>query len=111
MALELAFENKELRKICEDSNSAIEMYGQQVSSRLQTRLADLQAINSVKELIAGYPSVLNDESDITYKIDLVNGHRLIFCANHIKVPRNENGEVDWLKVHNIKILRIDNINE
>jgi hypothetical protein len=44
-------------------------------------------------------------------VDLCDGYRIVFDANHPNIPLTETGSIDWAKVSRIKILRIDNNND
>ena len=107
-SLELAFESKALRAICESVAQAERELGSKVAEVLIHRLADLRAATSPKDLLAGRPKVLNDLSYECMAVDLYDGFRLVFRANHH--PRNPlagPGQVDWLKVSRVKILLIE----
>lgn len=105
--LELAFNSKSLRTICESETHAKSELGLQGAEVLKHRLADLRAATSIKDLVVGRPSILNDADNQDIAIDLCEGHRLVFCANHPKNPVTKSGELDWLRVSRIKILRIE----
>lgn len=107
--LELAFNSRRLRAICENEAQANEELGVEVAGALQHRLADLRAARTVKDLIVGHPCVLDlDEAqEQVMSVDLYDGYQVIFCANHVNNPRNGSGKVDWLRVSRIKILRIE----
>jgi len=106
--LELAFENKLIRTTCENEESAKEQYGVEVSAKLKARLADLRAVMFVSELVAGNPQEIRCNPHPIYKLDLCDGYKITFCANHVKVPSAANGEIMWSKVNRIRILNIDN---
>lgn len=74
---------------------------------LKHRLADLRAATSVKDLVAGQPRELDGADRHHMAIELCDGLRLIFCANHSINPITETGDVDWSRVSRIKILRIE----
>ena len=78
-----------------------------VANILQHRLADLRAATATKDLVAGKPRLLDGMGGQDMAVDLCNGHRIIFTANHPENPQSETGNVDWAKVSRIKILRIE----
>jgi len=108
--LDLSFENKEIRKICEDEDIATLRYGSAVAKELQKRLADIDAAKSVNDLIVGQPGEVFKKVYSNYKIDLCDGYRLIFCANPVYIPLLED-KINWPLVRRIKILQIENTNE
>jgi hypothetical protein len=103
--LELAFESKELRDICESEEEAKRRFGDAVAEMLRHRLADLDAAQSPNDLLAGRPRLGQDGR--TMMIDLCEGRRVVFTANHASNPTTSTGDLDWARVRRIKILRIE----
>lgn len=103
----IAFDDKSLRKICEDHDTAKNQYGQPVAEALMKRLADIEVGNCPLELPAGKPQEIKTNLLPNFKVDLAEGYRLVFCANHTNVYHINNGNVDWSKVTRIRILKID----
>lgn len=108
--MELAFSNKDIRKICEDEDEATSELGFAIGKNLQNRLADLIAATTVRDLLVGNPGEITDSSQSTYKIEIGDGFRIIFCPNHKNIP-HIGEKIDWDKVTRIKILQIENDNE
>jgi len=107
VALEIAFAEKKLRRLCETEEAARRTFGVEVAEKLKARLADLRAASCVKELVAGRPhrGSSNRRSHLT--VDLSRGCRLVICANHRIVPKMDNGTVDWSRVNRVKVLDIE----
>lgn len=105
--MELAFDKKSLRELCENAEKAKRKFGVRVAEKLKRRLADLRAATSVKDLVAGRPRELEGTKYRHIAIDLCEDYRILFCANHNVIPVLESGDVDWSKVSRIKILRIE----
>ena len=105
--LELAFDTKLIRTTCENEDSAREQYGLEVSTKLKARLADFRAFKHVSELIAGDPQEIKSNPHPVYKVELCDGYRIVFCANHVEPPSSKDGEIMWSQVSRIKILKID----
>ena len=103
--MELAFETKELRDICESEVEAKGKLGEAIAEALKHRLADMDAATSPKDLLAGRPRLSQDGQ--TMMIDLCESHRIVFAANHLDNPAAADGDLDWAKVRRIKILRIE----
>lgn len=106
--MELAFESKSLRVICESEAQAKLELGASVAEILKHRLADLRAATSSKDLVAGNPRVTADGQHMI--IDVGDAHRIVFKANHVNCPTTNTKEVDWARVSRIKILRIESDN-
>ncbi len=105
--MELAFDFRPLRTICESEAHAKDELGVTVAEMLKHRLADLRAAVSIRDLVAGRPCLLQGTADLCMTLDLCEGYRLVFCANHPKNPVSSTGGVDWLKVSRVKIMRIE----
>lgn len=102
--LELAFESKELRDVCENEAEAKRQLGDSVAEMLKHRLADLNAATSPRDLIAGRPRLSEDGQRMI--VDICAGSYLIFAANHPKNPTTSNGDLDWGRVNRIRILGV-----
>ncbi|MBZ5524354.1 MAG: hypothetical protein LAP21_19120 [Acidobacteriia bacterium] len=103
--MELAFDSKPLRTICESEAQAKLELGIKVAEILKHRLADLRAAASPKDLLAGHPQIGEDRQHMV--ITLCDGHRIVFKANHTNNPMTTNNELDWARISRIKILRIE----
>jgi len=103
-SLELAFDSRSLRDICESAAEARSKLGQSVAEILRHRLADLHAARTIRDLVAGQPRIGRDSQHLV--IDLCDGYRLVLTANHNKCPTTPTNQIDWTKVHRIKILGI-----
>jgi toxin HigB-1 len=106
--LELAFDSKRLRTICESESQANVELGGTAAQILRHRLADLRAASSPRDLVAGRPRVLNAADRECMILDLDNGRRLVFTANHPDNPVTDTSHLDWERVTRIKILEIEN---
>jgi hypothetical protein len=106
--LEFAFDSKALRTLCEDQTCATASLGDAVAHALRNRLADLRAATYAGDIPAGRPRPLDGSDRNDMAVDLCDGYRLVFAANHRKNPMTSSGEVDWQRVSRVKILRIEN---
>ncbi len=75
--MEIDFKDKKLRQLCEQQR-----LGRDSAHKLQIRLADMQAVDVVTDLVAGKPHPLKDEPGNQFSLRLAGGHRLVFEANH-----------------------------
>jgi hypothetical protein len=105
--LELAFHSKALRTICEMEFQADLEFGAAVARVLRHRLADLRAARSAMDLVAGRPRALDEPDGDCMVVDLCDGRRIVFAANHTNNPMTEANHVDWARVNRVKILRIE----
>lgn len=108
--MELAFETRNLRAVCENEQAAIEAWGKPSADALKRRLSDLRAASAMSDIIVGRPRPMAG-SDHNVVLDLCKSMQLVFCANHVKIPLDGNGKVDWMRVSRIRILRIETIHD
>jgi proteic killer suppression protein len=106
-ALQLAFATKSLRQLCESEAIAKRKLGVSVAEKLKRRLADLRAATSIKDLVVGRPHEVAGDSYSHLALELCEGSRLVFSANHNTVPVLKSGGVDWSKVRRVKIQKIE----
>ncbi len=99
--LELAFQSKTIRTLCEVEAAADKRLGKGVAAALRARLADLDAAASIAEVIAGHPR-LNPRTQ-KYIIGLAAGFVLTISANHVKNPMDNSGRIRWDSVTRIKV--------
>lgn len=103
--LELAFETRELRTICENEADAAQALGPNAAEALKHRLADLRAAASVCDLLVGRPQIHLSRADCM-TLDLVDGFRIVFCANHPRIPAPA-GRPEWVTVRRLKVVAIE----
>lgn len=103
MALELAFETKALRDICENEAIAKRKLGAKVADALRRRLSDFRSIDSFDELPIAKPT--KKSKNITF--DLPEDWQLVVTAGHSETPKLASGKIDWTKVTRLKIARIE----
>ena len=108
--MELAFETKNLRSICESEAYALSQLGVVPADTLKRRLADMMAAQTVNDLMQLLIIPLyEDRSEASnLVVDLNCGKRMIFTHNHLRPPLLEKEKVDWSKVSRIKIIAINN---
>lgn len=104
--MQIAFNNKKLRELCENRKKAEAELGSDCSRKLRTRLSDLEAVDNVYELTAGHPHPLEPDSSREFSLDLSDGKRLVFKPDHEPAPLNKNNTTDWAKVTAIIIVYI-----
>lgn len=103
MALELAFETKGLRDICESEAVARDRLGAKVASALWRRLSDFQSIDSFDELPIVKPK--KNSNNVTF--ELPEDWQLIVTGGHGENPKQTSGKIDWAKVTRVKIIGVE----
>ena len=104
--MELAFESRELRSVCEQESTANEQLGTEIAKALRNRLADLRAATSIADLIVGNPRTIEAGAMACLCIDLGDGCQLVLRPNHPENPVTDSGSIDWPKVRRIKVTHI-----
>lgn len=105
--MELAFESKSLRTICESEADAQSELGPTVAEALRHRLADLRVASSINDLVAGKPRLSDDANDQHCIIDLAGDYSIVLGANHPRNPLMGAGKLDWARISRVKLLRIE----
>jgi hypothetical protein len=103
MALELAFETKALRDICESEAIARKQLGAKVADALWRRLSDFRSIDSFDEMPFAKPK--KNSNSITF--DLPDDWQLVVTGGHGENPKLPSGKIDWMKVTRLKITKIE----
>lgn len=101
--LELSFDAKPLRDICESEETAKRKLGPAVARELKRCLADLRAAASIEDL----PMANMQKGEDSCVFDLASSCRLVVIPSHIKNPLLESGVIDWATVRRIKVVRIE----
>lgn len=104
--MEITFHNSKLKKLCEQQKEAQRKLGQNCARKLRSRLADLMAVESVTELIAGQPHPLEGDRAGEFAVNLAGGKRLVFKPENDPIPKNEDGSIDWSNVRKVCIVFI-----
>ncbi len=104
--MEIAFDARSLRTLCENRALAETELGTEVATMLRHRLADMRAARSAKDLIVGSPRELDGVHVPRMAISLSSGQQIVIAPNHQKNPRTETGTLDWSKVRRVRVLDI-----
>ena len=104
--MDLAFANRNLKKICEDPREAERQLGRASANKLRARLADLMAATRLDDVKTGNPHPLKGNREGQFVLRLSGGHRLVFDARDDPVPTTTEGDIDWRAVTSVKIIFI-----
>jgi hypothetical protein len=108
--MEIAFQTKSLRDLCESRDKLRRQFGDHMGENITTRLADLRAASTIHDVVIGNPREVTRDGRPTMTLDLQDGHVIVFCANHLKMPLHPDSSIDWTAVSRIKILGIEGNN-
>ena len=104
--MEITFDNQKLQNLCQQPALAQRKLGKSCSKKLQSRLADLMAARTVRELITGDPHPLKGNRSGEFSVKLEGGNRLVFIVANEPVPFNPDGSIDWSSVTRVCIVFI-----
>ena len=80
-SLEIEYKNKSIQKVCEDAFVATKKYGPQMAEKIQMRIDEIRASDSVEDMIRyklGRCHPLQNNGKNQYAVDLVHPLRLVF---------------------------------
>lgn len=88
--MEIQYKSKKIRKVCTDANTARKNYGEKMARKIQQRIDELTAADSVEMMIQyhiGRCHSLTGNREGQYALDLVQPYRLIFIqiGNEIQI--------------------------
>ena len=108
--MEMAFGSRKMQKLCDSAKEMRAKLGDRGAKVLQTRLAQLQAAETLDDL-GKLPGArcheLTGDRKGQLAVDLVHPRRLIFVPDHDPPPTKADGGLDWKKVAKVLILEID----
>lgn len=104
--MEVDIPDDALRAFCEQQRLAVKELGKPCARKLRSRLADLQAVAHVRELVAGHPHPLTGDRLGQFALSLHGGVRLVFEPDHDPIPMLRAGGIDWARVTRIRIVFI-----
>ena len=104
--MDIDFATTKLRALCEQHARMVAAFGFPCAKKLQNRLADLDAVAFVTELVAGRPHPLKGDRLGQFSLDLHGAVRLVFESNQDPVPRNADKSIAWNQVSNVCIVFI-----
>ena len=104
--MDIEFATAKLRALCEQRAHMVAAFGLPCANRLQNRLADLEAVTFVTELVAGRPHPLKGERLGQFSVDLHGAIRLVFVPNQDPIPRQTDKSIAWNHVGKVRIVYI-----
>jgi len=107
--MRIIFRDKKLKKLCNDSKTAVRQLGPQCAEVLRRRLDDLDAADTLNEfrcLPGDCHEYKHGSSLLT--LDLHGGKRIIFRPDYEPIPTLADGiSLDWCKVTAVEIIAIE----
>ena len=109
--LDIDFKTAKIKKLCLNSKEADKKLGANSGKKLRTRLADIEAVSNVSELITGRPHPYSGAQVGVFSLDLHSGDRLLFEPSKKPPPTKDDGGIDWSDVESIFIVFIGDPHE
>lgn len=107
--MEITFISRKLQKACNSEKEMRARFGKPLAERLQQRLAELKAAETLEDMRRLPPArchELSQDRKGQLAVDLVQPKRLIFAPDHNPVPRKSDGGLDWPHVTRIRVIEI-----
>jgi len=79
--LKVEYKTRSIEKVCEDASVAERKYGSQMAEKIQQRIDQIRAADSVEQMIQykiGRCHPLHQNRKTQYAVDLVHPQRLVF---------------------------------
>jgi len=102
--MDIFFAEGKLQKLCEQQSSAQKKLGEVCARKLRSRLADLRAAESVKDIASGRPHPLKGDRAGEFALNLEGAKRLVFKPASDPIPYREDRSIDWFKISSIYIV-------
>ena len=104
--MEIAFDDKTLRSLCERAALAEAKFGPFVAQKLRSRLSDIQAASTLMDLPFSDACAVSWKNRECYCFMLGEGHAMLVGANHVRPPIESAGRMDWSAVKRVKVLLV-----
>ena len=79
--MQIDFKNKNIKKSCTDASYAKKKYGNEIAEKIQLRIDQIMAIDSVEQMIKfkiGRCHPLQGDRKNQFAVDLIHPYRLVF---------------------------------
>ena len=107
--MEIHFVSRKMQKLCNSEKEMRGRFGPRNAKRLQQRLAELAAAESLDDVARVPPTrchELGQDRKGQLAVDLVHPWRLVFEPDHDPLPTKEDGGLDWKQVTRILVIEV-----
>jgi len=104
--LEIFFESEKFAKICNTRTALDRAYGAVCAKRVAQRLQELEAVESLADVVFGRPHELKADRAGQISVDLVHPLRLIFRPTAQPPPLHTDGGLDRPQIKSVTIIEI-----
>ena len=114
--MDINFKTKKLAKQLNKKADTEKIYGSVMVSKIQQRLLQLRAAQSLADLGSPYQGParcheLKSDRAGQLSVDLKHPYRLLFTPDHTPIPQRPEGGLDWSQVTCITILGVEDTHE
>jgi hypothetical protein len=104
--MEIAFDNEKLATLCNSQAALNRAYGAVWAKRIGQRLQELEAVESLADMVFGRPHELKGDRAGQVSVDLIHPLRLIFRPTAQPPPLKTDGGLDRAEVKSVTIIEV-----
>ncbi len=107
--MDVYFRTKKMQGLCSSSKKMTRKLGSRLATKLQQRLAELQAAESLADISRLPPArchELKQDREGQLSVDLVHPYRLVFEPGDDPVPCKVDGGLDWHRVTSVVVVEV-----
>ena len=104
--MEILIETEKLAKLCNGRAALDKAFGEACGKRVRQRLQELEAVDSLADMVFGRPHELKGDRAGQISVDLVHPLRLIFRPSADPPPLKTDGGLDRSKVRSITMIEV-----
>ena len=104
--MEITFATEELKEVCLAPAPKADSLPREVVSALHALYNAMRNADHVGELPLGRPGQEELSSDLTWRINLVNGYGVIMRIDQNKLPR-DGSSINWTGIYRVKVMVIE----
>lgn len=104
--MEISFENDKVAKLFNSQAALNKKFGDKCAKRIAQRLQELEAVDSLEDMVFGRPHELIGDRAGQVSLDLVHPLRLIVRPTDDPPPTKPDGGIDRPRVKRVTILEV-----
>lgn len=109
--MEVSIFDKKLAKHLKDPSETVKAFGMQIAKRIHQRLQEFETAKNLEEIrslpAANCHELKGKKTDFFLAVDISSNYRLIIKPTKEPPPLKEDGGLDWSKVTEILILKVE----
>jgi plasmid maintenance system killer protein len=111
--MKIYFKTKKLQKQCSEAREMIKAFGQKMSGKLQQRLMEMKAADSLGDISYLPPTRCHElkNRENVFSVDLEHPYRLLFIPANESIPLKVDGGIDHQQVTEIEVIAIEDTHD